>query len=66
MITTSGQLHFTIYFESINQQTIAEINGQVYKGAHALNQRYITWPWRSKFRNLENFKILFGKLNGKW
>jgi sugar phosphate isomerase/epimerase len=34
------------------------------EGAHALGQRYITWPWLApNFRSIENFHVLAGKLN---
>ena len=37
---------------------------QCIEGAHALGQRYITWPWLDPaFRTLENFRLLTGKLN---
>ena len=37
---------------------------QCIEGAHALGQRYITWPWLDPaFRTLENFRLLAGKLN---
>ena len=37
---------------------------QCIEGAHALGQRYITWPWLDPaFRTIENFKLLATKLN---
>ena len=37
---------------------------QCIEGAHALGQKYITWPWLDPaFRTLENFRVLAGKLN---
>ena len=63
MITTSGHYDFTRYFDQPTDDLL-RYTDQCIEGAHALNQRYITWPWLDpKFRNLENFKILSGKLN---
>ena len=37
---------------------------QSIEGAHALNQKYITWPWLDpESRSIEKFKILADKLN---
>jgi sugar phosphate isomerase/epimerase len=63
MITTSGHYDFTRYFDKPADDML-RYTDQCIEGAHALNQRYITWPWLDpSFRNLENFKILAGKLN---
>ena len=63
MITTSGHYDFTKYFDKPTD-AMARYVDQCIEGAHALGQRYITWPWLDPaFRTLENFKILTGKLN---
>ena len=37
---------------------------QCIEGAHALDKRYITWPWLDPaFRNMEKFKLLAERLN---
>jgi sugar phosphate isomerase/epimerase len=63
MITTSGHYDFTKYFDKPADGMIKYVD-QCIDGAHALGQRYITWPWLDPhFRTLENFKLLTGKLN---
>jgi sugar phosphate isomerase/epimerase len=62
MITTSGHYDFSKFFDKPdNLMRYAE---RCIEGAHALGQRYITWPWlHPDFRTLENFRLLTGKLN---
>ena len=63
MITTSGHYDFTKYFDKPADAMMKYVD-QCIEGAHALGQRYITWPWLDpKFRTLENFRLLAGKLN---
>ena len=63
MITTSGHYDFTKYFDK-SADTMMQYVDQCIEGAHALGQRYITWPWLDPaFRTLENFRLLTGKLN---
>ncbi len=63
MITTSGHYDFTQYFDKSDDELL-KYTDQCIEGAKALNQRYITWPWLDpKFRTIENYKILTGKLN---
>ena len=63
MITTSGHYDFTKYFDK-SADTMMRYVDQCIEGAHALGQRYITWPWLDPaFRTLENFRLLTGKLN---
>jgi len=63
MITTSGHYDFTKYFNK-PQEDLLRYTDQCIEGAHTLGQRYITWPWLDPaFRNLENFRVLAGKLN---
>jgi sugar phosphate isomerase/epimerase len=63
MITTSGHYDFTKFFDKSTDEMMRYVD-QCIEGAHALGQRYITWPWLDPaFRTLENFKLLAGKLN---
>lgn len=63
MITTSGHYDFTKFFDKTSDAMMRYVD-QCIEGAHALGQRYITWPWLDPaFRNLENFRLLTGKLN---
>ncbi|HZI54238.1 MAG TPA: sugar phosphate isomerase/epimerase [Chitinophagaceae bacterium] len=63
MITTSGHYDFTKYFDKPTDAMTKYVD-QCIEGAHALGQKYITWPWLDpKFRTLENFRLLTGKLN---
>lgn len=63
MITTSGHYDFTKFFDKSSDEMMRYVD-QCIEGAHALGQRYITWPWLDPaFRTLENFRLLTGKLN---
>ena len=63
MITTSGHYDFTKFFDK-SADDMNRFVDQCVEGAHALNQKYITWPWLDPaFRSLEHFKQLTGKLN---
>ncbi len=63
MITTSGHYDFTKFFDKPTDAMMRYVD-QCIEGAHALEQRYITWPWLDPaFRTLENFRLLTGKLN---
>jgi sugar phosphate isomerase/epimerase len=63
MITTSGHYDFTTYFDKPTAAIMQYVD-QCIEGAHALGQKYITWPWLDPaFRTLENFRLLTGKLN---
>ena len=63
MITTSGHYDFTKYFDKPADDLMRYVD-QCIEGAHALGQRYITWPWLDpSFRTLEHFRQLTGKLN---
>ena len=63
MITTSGHYDFTKYFDKPTDAMTQYVD-QCIEGAHALGQRYITWPWLDPaFRTFENFRVLAGKLN---
>lgn len=63
MIATSGHYDFTKYFD-VSEDALMRYVDQCIEGAHALSQKYITWPWLDpKFRTLENFHVLSTKLN---
>jgi len=63
MITTSGHYDFTKYFDK-PMDALSQYVDQCIEGAHALGQKYITWPWLDPaFRTLDNFHVLAGKLN---
>jgi len=63
MITTSGHYDFTKYFDKPADAMMRYVD-QCVEGAHALGQRYVTWPWLDPaFRTIENFRLLTGKLN---
>jgi sugar phosphate isomerase/epimerase len=63
MITTSGHYDFTKYFDK-PADAMTKYVDQCIEGAHALGQKYITWPWLDPaFRTLDNFKLLATKLN---
>ena len=63
MIATSGHYDFTKYFDKSIDAMMRYVD-QCIIGAHALGQRYITWPWLDPvFRTIENFRLLAPKLN---
>ena len=63
MITTSGHYDFTKFFDKTSDAMMRYVD-QCIEGAHALGQRYITWPWLDPaFRTIENYRLLTGKLN---
>jgi len=63
MITTSGHYDFSKFFDKSEDAMMRYVD-QCIVGAHALNQRYITWPWLDPaFRTLDNFRVLAAKLN---
>ncbi|HEV7331223.1 MAG TPA: sugar phosphate isomerase/epimerase [Flavisolibacter sp.] len=63
LITTSGHYDFSNYFNKPEDDLMYFVDKCI-EGAHALDQRYITWPWLDPaFRTLEHFRQLTGKLN---
>jgi len=63
MITTSGHYDFAGFFEK-PADAMKRFVDQCIDGAHALGQRYITWPWLDPAsRSIEKFRLLPGKLN---
>jgi len=63
LTATSGHYGFSDYFESSSEE-LKRFTDHCIEGALALGKDYITWPLLdSKYRNLENFKLLTDKLN---
>jgi len=63
LITTSGHYDFAKYFDK-SVDDMKRFVDQCISGAHALGQKYITWPWLDpSSRSIEKFKLLTGKLN---
>ena len=63
LTTSSGHYNLPAYFDKPDADLMRYVD-QCIKGAHTLDQSYITWPWLDpKFRTMENYKILAGKLN---
>lgn len=63
MISTSGHYDFSKFFDKHDDELMRYVD-QCIKGAKALGQNYITWPWLDPaFRSIENYKLLAGKLN---
>ena len=66
MITTSGHYDFTKYFDKPADAMMRYVD-QCIEGAHALGQRYITWPWLDPaFRTLGEFPVADGKAECHW
>ena len=63
LTTTSGHYDFAKYFDGSDEDMKRYVD-QCIKGAHAVGQPYITWPWLAENqRSIESFKKLAGKLN---
>lgn len=63
MITTSGHYDFTKIFDKPADVMLRFVDHCI-EGAHALGQKYITWPWLDPaFRTLDHFRQLTAKLN---
>ena len=63
LISTSGHYDFIKFFNSSTEELL-RYTDQSIEGAHALGQKYITWPWLDpENRSIEKFKVLTGKLN---
>jgi len=61
--STSGHYDFIKYFNG-SPEELLRYTDQSIEGAHALAQKYITWPWLDpESRSIEKFKILAEKLN---
>jgi sugar phosphate isomerase/epimerase len=63
LTTSSG--HYDLFrFLSKSEEELKRYVDQCIEGAHALNQRYITWPWLDPdSRTIEKFKLLAQRLN---
>ncbi|HEX8060353.1 MAG TPA: sugar phosphate isomerase/epimerase [Cyclobacteriaceae bacterium] len=63
LTTTSGHYDFAKYFNGSDDDLKRYVD-QCIKGAHAVGQPYITWPWLDEnSRSLDSFKLLAKKLN---
>ncbi|WP_299162415.1 sugar phosphate isomerase/epimerase [uncultured Eudoraea sp.] len=63
LTTSSGHYNLPAYFDKPEADLMRYVD-QCIEGAHILDQDFITWPWLDpKFRTMENYKILAGKLN---
>lgn len=63
LVTTSGHYDFHPFMSRSNDE-LARYTDQCIEGAHALNQKYITWPWIDpQSRTIEKFQLLAEKLN---
>jgi sugar phosphate isomerase/epimerase len=61
--TTSGHYDLFKYLNAPDQDLLDYVDKCI-EGAHALQQKYITWPWLDPAdRNLDKFKLLATKLN---
>ncbi|MEP0710810.1 TIM barrel protein [Algoriphagus sp.] len=61
--STSGHYDFIKYFNGPTEDLL-RYTDQSIEGAHALGQKYITWPWLDpESRSIEKFKILAEQLN---
>ena len=61
--STSGHYDFVNYFNGSTDELL-RYTDQSIEGAHALGQKYITWPWLDpESRSIEKFKLLTDKLN---
>ena len=63
LTTSSGHYDLFLFLDK-PADALKRYVDQCIEGAHALGQRYITWPWLTpESRTLEKFKLLAGKLN---
>src|SRR5690606_36275357 len=61
--STSGHYDFIKYFNG-STEDLLRYTDQSIEGTHALEQKYITWPWLDpESRSIEKFKLLTDKLN---
>lgn len=60
---SSGHFGFSSYLEKSDDE-LKRFVDECIKGAHALDMKYITWPWLApEQRTIDHFKILAKKLN---
>ncbi|WP_082632226.1 sugar phosphate isomerase/epimerase family protein [Algoriphagus resistens] len=63
LLSTSGHYDFINYFKGSHEE-LMRYTDQSIEGAHALGQKYITWPWLDpESRSIETFKVLVDTLN---
>jgi sugar phosphate isomerase/epimerase len=63
LTTSSGHYDLFRYLNSPDEELRSYVD-QCIKGARALNQKYITWPWLNpQDRSIDKFKLLTSKLN---
>jgi sugar phosphate isomerase/epimerase len=63
LITTSGHYDLFSFIRKTDAELITYLD-QCIEGAHALGQKYITWPWLDPdSRTMESYKVLVKKLN---
>jgi sugar phosphate isomerase/epimerase len=63
LTTTSGHYNFSDQFLKSDDELKKYVD-QCMKGATALDQKYITWPWlHPEYRTMDNFAKLVTKLN---
>jgi sugar phosphate isomerase/epimerase len=63
LTTSSGHYDFVTFLDK-PKDALARYVDQCIGGAHALDQRYITWPWLNpESRTLEKFRLVAEKLN---
>lgn len=63
LTASSGHFGFSPYL-SRSDDELKRFTDRCITGAHALNMKYITWPWLAPDqRSIDHFKALAGKLN---
>jgi sugar phosphate isomerase/epimerase len=64
LTTPSGHYDLTQFMLPGTDEALKKYIDECIEGAHALNQKYIVWPWTApEFRSLDNFKVVAEKLN---
>jgi sugar phosphate isomerase/epimerase len=64
LTTSSGHYDLTQFMLPGTDDALKKYIDECMEGAHALNQKYIVWPWTApEFRSLDNFKVVAEKLN---
>lgn len=60
---SSGHYNFSDFFKKPEEELLSYVDKCI-EGSHTIGAKYITWPWLApEYRNLDNFKLLSGKLN---
>jgi sugar phosphate isomerase/epimerase len=63
LTTTSGHYNFSEFLYKPDDDLKRYVD-QCIQGAHAIDQKYITWPWlQPEYRSIESFRVLVKKLN---